>query len=84
VKRWQIDDEPSPFALDEIAAVLVAGGVVLMPTDTVYGLHAIPSSSSRIAAIKGRDEDKPFVTIASSVEQVERLGIDVIGPLRDL
>jgi len=84
VKRWTIAGEPSPAALDEIAAVLIGGGIVLLPTDTIYGLHGIPSSSSRIRALKGRDEDKPFVTIASSVEQVESLGIQMIDALREL
>ena len=84
MRRWKIDGEPSPATLDEIASVLVAGGIVLMPTDTIYGLHAIPSSSARIRALKGRDEDKPFVTIASSVEQIESLGIHVIDALREL
>ena len=41
MKHWTIDDNPSGDQLDEIASVLRAGGVVLMPTDTIYGLHAM-------------------------------------------
>jgi tRNA threonylcarbamoyl adenosine modification protein (Sua5/YciO/YrdC/YwlC family) len=82
VKRWAIDDAPTDAQLREIAELLRAGGVVLMPTDTIYGLHAITSASSRIAEIKGRDESKRFVTIAASVDQLEQLGVEVPDALR--
>jgi tRNA threonylcarbamoyl adenosine modification protein (Sua5/YciO/YrdC/YwlC family) len=82
VKRWAIDDAPTDGQIREIAELLRAGGVVLMPTDTIYGLHAIPSASSRIADIKGRDESKRFVTIAASIDQLEHLGVEVPKALR--
>ncbi len=66
--------------LDEAARVLASGGVVLLPTDTIYGLHVIatsPAAVSRIAAIKGRGDDKPFVVLASSIQQVEALGAHI-------
>lgn len=75
MKRWTLDREPSSEQLDEIAATLTAGGVVLMPTDTIYGLHAVAGSRAveRIVEIKGRDENKPFVTIASSFAAAAKL-----------
>lgn len=81
MKRWAIDDAPTDGQIREIAELLRAGGVVLMPTDTIYGLHAITSASSRIADIKGRDESKRFVTIAASVDQLSELGVEVPEPL---
>ena len=84
MKRWVVDSEPSPDAIEEIASTLKSGGVVLMPTDTIYGLHAIASSAPRIAEIKGREENKPFVTIASSISQIESLKIVVPDVLREL
>ena len=87
MKRWTIAGEPSPEQIDEIAATLRAGGVVLLPTDTIYGLHAREDDRdgiARIVAIKGRDEKKPFVTLASSVVQIESLGARVDPLLRDL
>ena len=52
--------------VQEIAAkaadVLRAGGVVLYPTDTLYGLGADALSNdavARIVDIKGRDDKKP-------------------------
>ncbi len=63
--------------IDEIASVLERGGIVLMPTDTIYGLHALaidPSAIGRLIDIKGRDESKPFVVIGASREQLEQFG----------
>ncbi len=63
--------------LGEIADVLERGGVVLMPTDTIYGLHAMaadPKAVRRLMEIKGRDESKPFIVIGASREQLEQLG----------
>lgn len=63
--------------LDEIASVLERGGIVLMPTDTIYGLHARANDQTaveRLIDIKGRDESKPFVVIAASRQQLEQLG----------
>ena len=56
------------------AAVLRAGGVVLYPTDTLYGLGADALSDAAVAkiyAIKGRDEGKPIHAIVDSLEAVE-------------
>ncbi|HSP13172.1 MAG TPA: L-threonylcarbamoyladenylate synthase [Thermoanaerobaculia bacterium] len=63
--------------VDEIAAVLQRGGIVLMPTDTIYGLHALandPRAIERLTEIKGRDETKPFIVIGASREQLEQSG----------
>ena len=60
-----------------IATILLGGGVVLMPADTIYGLHALADHAGaiqRIVDIKGRGEDKPFVVVGSSIEQLEQLG----------
>ncbi|HPF35266.1 MAG TPA: L-threonylcarbamoyladenylate synthase [Candidatus Krumholzibacteria bacterium] len=55
----------------EAARVLDAGGVVLMPTDTLPGLHARldrPAALARIRALKGRDADKPLLVLAASAD----------------
>ncbi|HXA15728.1 MAG TPA: L-threonylcarbamoyladenylate synthase [Thermoanaerobaculia bacterium] len=77
MKRWHVDGDPSDGMLHELADVLRAGGVALLPTDTIYGLHAVATNQQavgRIRAMKGRGDDKPFVVIASSVEQLRDLG----------
>jgi L-threonylcarbamoyladenylate synthase len=78
MRRWHIRDAPSALQLKEIATVLEHGSVVLMPTDTIYGLHAVASDEravARVAELKGRDESKRFIILASSVEQLSGLGI---------
>jgi len=64
--------------LAEIGRTLSAGGVVLMPTDTIYGLHALAldgAAVARVADIKGREETKPFVVLTASVAQLDLLGV---------
>lgn len=77
-RRWHIGDAPTSLQLEEIAETLASGSVVLMPTDTIYGLHAVAANEdavARIAEMKGRDETKPFIVLASSVSQFPHLGI---------
>jgi L-threonylcarbamoyladenylate synthase len=74
-----IADTPTPAQVEEIATILNAGGVVLLPTDTIYGLHARALDEravGRIVDIKGRAETKPFVVLASTIEDFPDLGID--------
>ena len=61
--------------VQEIAAkaadVLRAGGVVLYPTDTLYGLGADALSNdavARIVEIKGRDDRKPIHAIVADLD----------------
>lgn len=87
MKTWRANGDPSAAQIEEIAAVLKANGVVLMPTDTIYGLHALANSetaAARIAAIKGRDESKRFVLLAASVDQVASLGCVVPSALHQI
>jgi L-threonylcarbamoyladenylate synthase len=91
MRRWHIRDAPSALQLKEIATVLEHGSVVLMPTDTIYGLHAVASNEravARVAELKGRDESKRFIILASSVEQLTGLGItappELLGALASI
>lgn len=74
---------PSPQAIDEAASVIAAGGVVAMPTDTLYGLAADPFSAdavSRVFAVKGRDLAQALPLMASDADQVaDRFG--ALGPI---
>lgn len=54
-----------------IADCLCNGGIVIMPTDTVYGIAAHVDRADachRIISMKGRDRAKPIPLLASSVE----------------
>lgn len=72
--------------LDEVAAVLAAGGTVVMPTETAYGIAADPHSAKAVAAVylaKGRPRRKPLPLIAASVADV-RATFDLRGPVSAL
>lgn len=63
--------------LDTIAQCLLRGGVVILPTDTVYGLACHPDhpeALERIREMKGRDADKPFQLLAADDNAVWRDG----------
>ena len=77
-RRWHIEDAPTTLQLQQITQELADGHVVLLPTDTIYGLHALATSDAaveRIAEIKGRDESTPFIVLASSVQQLREIGV---------
>lgn len=62
------------------AAALAGGGVLLLPTDTICGLHARadrPDALARIAALKGRAAGQPLLVLAASYDQATTL----CGPL---
>lgn len=64
-------------AVAKAAAVMRAGGVVLYPTDTLYGLGADALSNEAVAKvrdIKGRDEQKPIHAIVANVEMAAKYG----------
>ncbi len=57
------------------ATILHAGGVILYPTDTLYGLGADALSNEallKIQKIKGRDEKKPVHAIVSDFSMAEK------------
>ena len=79
MRRWHIRDSPSALQLNEIAQLLRAGKVLLLPTDTIYGLHALATDAEavgRIVEMKGRDDTKPFIVLAASIDQLTEIGIE--------
>ncbi len=66
---------PNPRFLAELIDSLRAGGAVIFPTDTLYGLGVDPCSEkglNRLLAAKGRDRGKPIPLLLSGGEQVDR------------
>ena len=63
--------------------ILRSGGIVVYPTETVYGIGCDPLNSnacSRVRRLKGRsvsNHSKPFILIADSVDRIEQFA----GPL---
>lgn len=52
----------------DVVAALRAGRAVILPTDTVYGLCALPEFEDVLYELKGRDRSKPFALLAADVE----------------
>jgi L-threonylcarbamoyladenylate synthase len=64
---------PDPRAIARAATTLRDGGVVAIPTDTLYGLAADPWNSAAIArvfAMKGRGSDQALPLVAADIAQV--------------
>ena len=57
--------------MDAVAA-LRAGLPVLLPTDTVYGLCAVPTeeAATRLSELKGRSRQQPTAILAASVDDL--------------
>jgi L-threonylcarbamoyladenylate synthase len=49
-------------------AALRAGQAVILPTDTVYGLCALPERDDVLYELKGRDRSKPVALLAADVD----------------
>ena len=52
----------------DAVAALRAGLAVILPTDTVYGLCALPGHEDVLYELKGRDRSKPIALLAAEVE----------------
>lgn len=51
------------------------GGVVVFPTETVWGIAARPDAAYRIHELKGRDPDKPLQRLLASPAAIGELAI---------
>lgn len=63
--------------LEEAVRVLLGGGLVAFPTETVYGLGADatnPRAVGGIFAAKGRPGDNPLIVHVASLEEAQALG----------
>lgn len=69
------------------AEVIQAGGLVVYPTDTLYGIGADPWNADavrRLRELKGRDGTKPMLVICPSVESALSLVVGVAPVARTL
>lgn len=64
--------------MGDAVAALEAGRAVVIPTDTVYGLAALPGIAAGVKELfrlKGRAEDKPVAILAAAVAGVAGIGV---------
>ena len=60
-------------SIEQAIAAIRAGGIVVIPTDTVYGLACAPHREEPVralSALKGRLPDQPIAIVASSLDVV--------------
>jgi L-threonylcarbamoyladenylate synthase len=74
IQRLEIDaQQPETELLERAKAVLAEGDLVIVPTETVYGLAcdpAVPGAMEKLVAAKGRDGGKPVARLAANAGQV--------------
>lgn len=74
-KVLDINEEKSQKALEKAGQIIRSGGLVVFPTETVYGLGADATnekSTKSIFAAKGRPSDNPLIIHLNSVEDAEK------------
>jgi L-threonylcarbamoyladenylate synthase len=72
--------DPELGVVQRAAEVLLAGGLVVVPTDTVYGLVCDPRQTSavdRLYEVKQRSRDLPLVLLLHDMAQVETFVEDI-------
>lgn len=75
-RQWPFDNND----MAEAVRVLKAGGVILYPTDTVWGLGCDATNAEaveRIFRIKEREDSKALIVLADSDAMISRYVVDV-------
>jgi L-threonylcarbamoyladenylate synthase len=68
--------EPDPRQIEEAAAALKAGGLVILPTETVYGLAADAGNAHAVAKVydaKGRPSFNPLIAHVADLDAARRI-----------
>lgn len=74
-----IKNKNDTTSIKETVSILKKGGIVIIPTDTVYGFSGIVDlaeaatrfeTDSKIRAIKGRSESKPLIQLIAKPEDI--------------
>ena len=69
-------------SVDEVVATIEAGQLVVVPTDTVYGLACRPDREDAVGALsvlKGRSAGQPIAVVAASVDAVAEFVPELAG-----
>ena len=69
------------------AEILKSGGIVAIPTETVYGLAASAfddNAIEKVFAAKGRPQDNPLIVHISDLSMIEQVAADFSGKAEEL
>ena len=75
-----IFDRKLETSIRDAANVLLENGVLLCPTDTIWGLSVLPDSEiaiEKLRKLKGRSADKPFILLVPDKTLLQK----ITGPL---
>jgi len=73
LKKKKVDFDQT--AIDLIVHNLKQGKVLVLPTDTIYGLSCLSQDKKalrRVSLIKGRADNKPFINLISSINMAKK------------
>ncbi len=71
---------PDERALSECSEIVLKGGIVVFPTETVYGLGASAYDSRSVRKIfvaKGRPLDNPLIVHIAKIEQLKQVASEI-------
>jgi L-threonylcarbamoyladenylate synthase len=73
-----------PDRANEVIERILIGGVALFPTETVYGLGALPNENGvqKMISLKMRPKGKPFQLLISDLGALDKCGA-VVSPLAE-
>ena len=66
--------------INRAAKILKSGGIVAIPTETVYGLAAVATDNAainKVFAAKGRPQDNPLIVHISSMDMLNEVATDI-------
>jgi L-threonylcarbamoyladenylate synthase len=74
-------------SLNEAAKILKKDGIIIFPTETVYGIGALASSESavkRIFEVKKRPYGKPLQILISDISQVNQFASEISNKAKEV
>ena len=79
-KRLKTDEKSYKSSVNEAADILKNGGIVAIPTETVYGLAASAldeNAVKKVFAAKGRPQDNPLIVHIANIKELGRIAADI-------
>lgn len=87
IDKTKILNPKDQESIDVCADIIKSGGLVAIPTETVYGLGANALDEKAVAQIfstKGRESDNPLIVHIADVENVNRLVSEIPAEFESL
>lgn len=76
MKVYELNQQSTQEAIN----VLNYSGIAVLPTDTIYGIHAkalAQDAVGKVYQLKSRDQQKPFIIIISSLDDLKLFNISL-------